>query len=81
MLANLVLFVLLGCGLQRRLAAAYLLNIGLLTAGIVTSLAKGFDYEEAAVLLLILVAIWPTRCYFYRKASEFKILIEWKLLC
>jgi phosphatidylglycerol lysyltransferase len=63
--------LLLGRGLQRRLDAAYLLTIGLLIAGIAASLVKGFDYEEAAALLLILVAIWPTRRHFYRKASLF----------
>lgn len=63
--------LLLGRGLQRRLDAAYHLTIGLLMAGIVASVTKGFDYEEAIVLLLILVAIWPTRRHFYRKASLF----------
>ena len=63
--------LLLGRGLQRRLDAAYHLSIGLLTAGIVASLAKGFDYEEAIALLLILIAIWPTRRHFYRKSSLF----------
>ncbi|UCD82300.1 MAG: bifunctional lysylphosphatidylglycerol flippase/synthetase MprF [Desulfobacterales bacterium] len=63
--------LLLGRGLQRRLDAAYHLTIGLLMVGIFASLAKGFDYEEALVLLLILVAIWPTRRHFYRKASLF----------
>ena len=63
--------LLLGRGLQRRLDAAYHLTIGLLIAGIVASMAKGFDYEEALALLLILVAIWPTRRHFYRKASLF----------
>jgi phosphatidylglycerol lysyltransferase len=63
--------LLLGRGLQRRLDVAYHLTIGLLVAGIVASMAKGFDYEEAVVLFLILVAIWPTRRHFYRKASLF----------
>lgn len=63
--------LLLGRGLQRRLDAAYHLTIGLLIAGIVASMAKGFDYEEAIALLLILIAIWPTRRHFYRKASLF----------
>jgi phosphatidylglycerol lysyltransferase len=63
--------LLLGRGLQRRLDAAYHLTIGLLIAGIVASMTKGFDYEEAAALLLILAAIWPTRRHFYRKASLF----------
>jgi phosphatidylglycerol lysyltransferase len=63
--------LLLSRGLQRRLDAAYHLTIGLLIVGIVASMVKGFDYEEAAALLLILVAIWPTRRHFYRKASLF----------
>jgi phosphatidylglycerol lysyltransferase len=61
--------LLLGRGLQRRLDAAYHLTVWLLITGIVASLVKGFDYEEAIALLLILAAIWPTRRYFYRKAS------------
>ena len=63
--------LLLGRGLQRRLDAAYHLSVGLLITGIAASLIKGFDYEEAIALSLILVAIWPTRRHFYRKASLF----------
>jgi len=63
--------LLLGRGLQRRLDAAWLLTIALLIIGIAASLLKGFDYEEASILFLILVSIWPTRRYFYRKASLF----------
>jgi phosphatidylglycerol lysyltransferase len=63
--------LLLGRGLQRRLDAAYHLTIGLLIIGIAASLVKGFDYEEAIALFLILLAIWPTRRHFYRKASLF----------
>ncbi len=63
--------MLLGRGLQRRLDAAFHLTVGLLIAGIVASLVKGFDYEEAMALLLILASIWPTRRHFYRKASLF----------
>jgi phosphatidylglycerol lysyltransferase len=63
--------LLLGRGLQRRLDAAYHLTVWLLITGIAASMVKGFDYEEAIALLLILAAIWPTRRYFYRKASLF----------
>jgi len=63
--------LLLGRGLQRRLDAAYHLTVGLLIIGIAASLVKGFDYEEAIALFLILFAIWPTRRHFYRKASLF----------
>jgi len=61
--------VLLARGLQRRLDAAYLLSVLLLGFGIVFSLLKGLDYEEAAVLTLMLIALLPSRRHFYRKAS------------
>jgi phosphatidylglycerol lysyltransferase len=61
--------LLLAQGLQRRLDAAWLLAVVLLAAGIPFSLMKGFDYEEAFVLLLMLGALLPARQYFYRKAS------------
>ncbi|MDQ6828366.1 MAG: bifunctional lysylphosphatidylglycerol flippase/synthetase MprF [Gemmatimonadota bacterium] len=56
-------------GLQRRLDAAYHLTIALLGAGILFSLLKALDYEEAVILSLMLVAMLPSRKYFYRKAS------------
>jgi phosphatidylglycerol lysyltransferase len=58
-------------GLQRRLDAAYILTAALLGAGIAFSLFKGFDYEEAIVLGIMLGALLPSRRYFYRKASLF----------
>ncbi len=62
------LLLLLARGLQRRLDAAYFLACCLLGSGILFSLLKGFDYEEAIVLLIMLVALIPSRRYFYRKA-------------
>jgi len=56
-------------GLFRRLDAAYVLAAGLLAAGIVFSLLKGFDYEEALILAVMLAALLPSRRYFYRKSS------------
>ena len=61
--------IILARGLQRRLDAAYHLTIILFAAGIVFSLAKGFDYEEAIVLAVMLAALIPGRGRFYRKAS------------
>lgn len=61
--------LLLARGLQRRLDAAYVLAAGLLAAGIVLSLLKGGDYEEAVTLSLMLAALLPSRSYFYRKTS------------
>ncbi|HEV8629421.1 MAG TPA: bifunctional lysylphosphatidylglycerol flippase/synthetase MprF [Thermoanaerobaculia bacterium] len=64
-----VTLLLLARGLQRRLDAAYLLTCVLLAAGIVFSLAKGVDFEEAILLAVMLAALLPCRPYFYRKAD------------
>src|SRR3546814_10354665 len=61
--------LILARGLQRRLDAAYILALVLLGIGVVVSLLKGLDYEEAAVLLVLLLALWPCRPFFYRRAS------------
>jgi phosphatidylglycerol lysyltransferase len=61
--------LLLARGLQQRLDAAYLSTLILLTAGILFSLLKGFDYEEATILAIMLGAMWPCRPYFYRQSS------------
>ncbi len=59
----------LASGLQRRSDAAYHLTIGLLIFGILFSLLKGADYEEASMLSVMLVALIPCRDEFHRKAS------------
>jgi phosphatidylglycerol lysyltransferase len=61
--------LLLAWGLQRRLDAAYVLSVVLFGAGIVLSLLKGFDYEEAIVLSIMLGVLLPCRQHFYRRAS------------
>jgi len=59
----------LASALRKRLDAAYFISVFLLAAGIVFSLLKGFDFEEALWLLLLLLALLPCRKQFYRKAS------------
>ncbi len=61
--------IILARGLQRRLDAAYFLTVIIYGAGIIFSLAKGFDYEEAIILTVLLAALIPCRKRFYRKAS------------
>jgi phosphatidylglycerol lysyltransferase len=67
-LAGLGLLI-LASAIQRRLDAAYHLSVALLAAGVVLSLLKGLDYEEAAVLIIVLAALIPCRRHFYRRAS------------
>lgn len=54
-------------GIRRRLDAAYHITIGLLALGIVTSLLKGLDWEEALALALVLAMLVPARAAFYRR--------------
>ena len=61
--------LILAYGLQRRLNGAYLLSILMLASGIVFSLLKGLNYEEAIVLSIMLATILPSGKYFYRKTS------------
>lgn len=61
--------LILARGIQRRLDAAYHLTIALLGAGILFSLLKAFDYEEAVVLGAMLLLFIPSRRYFYRRTS------------
>jgi len=63
--------ILIARALQRRVNAAYYVAVGLLAAGIVFSLAKGLDYEEATILVLMLAALIPCRGEFHRRASIF----------
>jgi phosphatidylglycerol lysyltransferase len=61
--------LILSWGIARRLDGAFHLTIALLGGGVVASLLKGFDYEEAAVLTAVLMTLLPTREQFRRHAS------------
>ena len=56
-------------GLFRRLRVAWHLTVWLLVAGIVASLLKGFDFEEASYLALVLLVILLSAAAFHRPAS------------
>ncbi len=64
-----VALLLLARGLSRRLDGAWMLAVALLAAGAAASLAKGLDWEEATILLLLLLALLPFRRQFYRRSS------------
>jgi phosphatidylglycerol lysyltransferase len=56
-------------GLYRRLDAAWWLTIWLLCAGVLLSLLKGFDYEEATILGVVIAVLVSARGRFRRRAS------------
>ncbi|HEU4564616.1 MAG TPA: bifunctional lysylphosphatidylglycerol flippase/synthetase MprF [Gemmatimonadaceae bacterium] len=64
-----VWLLVLALGLRRRLDGAYHLTVVVLAVGIVASLLKGGDYEEAAALALVLAVLLPSQQLFYRRAA------------
>jgi len=61
--------LILSRALFRRLAAAYQLTVWLLAAGMITSLLRGLEIEQALVLGVVLVVLWLGRRAFYRPAE------------
>ncbi len=64
-----VILLFLSRAIWQRIDAAYFAAIGILGLGALASLAKGFDYEEAAILILLLIMFLPTRKLFYRHSA------------
>jgi phosphatidylglycerol lysyltransferase len=64
-----VLLLVLARGLTRRLDGAWHVTMALLGAGMLASLLKGLDYEEAMLLAAAMLPLWWTRRQFYRKSS------------
>jgi len=63
--------LLLSQGLARRLDAAYYLTMVTVIAGVVASRLKGFDYEEALILIALTAVLRLSRPAFNRRAAFF----------
>src|SRR5262249_32256261 len=61
--------LILSRALFRRIQAAYHISVWLLVAGIFASLLKGLDFEEAALLTLVLCVLVLGRRAFYRPTA------------
>ena len=70
-IAGTVLLI-LSQGLARRLDTAYYLTAFTLLIGAASSLLKGFDYEEAAILFLTLAVLQRARPGFDRRSAFFE---------
>jgi phosphatidylglycerol lysyltransferase len=71
-----VVLLILSRGLMRRLSGAWTLAVVVIGAGMVVSLAKGFDWEEALILGGVLSLLLTHRAAFYRKAGIFAEPLE-----
>jgi phosphatidylglycerol lysyltransferase len=76
------MLLLLARSIQRRINIAYYMTVLLLAFGVIFSLLKGFDYEEAIILSLILLAFLPCYKEFYRTSAIFTRRFEpyWAVL-
>jgi phosphatidylglycerol lysyltransferase len=74
-----VALLILARGLYRRLDGAWWITMTLLAAGILASLLKGIDYEEASLLGLLFLVLGVSRARFYRRSSilEEPFSVEW----
>ena len=61
--------LLLARAVRMRINAAYFVSLVLLSLGIIASLLKGFDWQEASILGLLLLLMLPTRRFFYRESA------------
>lgn len=68
-----VLLLLLARAVRLRVDAAYYGGLLLLIAGVMLSLFKGFDWQEASFLLLMFLMFLPTRRFFYRRSSLLQV--------
>jgi phosphatidylglycerol lysyltransferase len=71
-----VALLILSRGLLRRLTSAWTLAVVMIGAGMVLSLVKGFDWEEALILGAVLTLLLIYRSAFYRKAGIFTEPLE-----
>ena len=64
-----IVLILLAHSVQRRIETAYYAVVALLIGGVAFSLLKGFDYEEAIILGVMVAILIPCRRHFYRKGA------------
>lgn len=77
-----VALIIVARGLQRRVHAAWWAAVLLSSAGVIFSLLKGVDYEEAAILGFLLMCLLPYGDHFHRHAAVWsrRFTLEWWLL-
>jgi phosphatidylglycerol lysyltransferase len=77
-----VALIIVARGLQRRVHAAWWAALVLSVAGVVFSLLKGVDYEEAIIMALLFLCLLPYGGHFHRHAAVWsrRFTLEWWVL-
>lgn len=73
-----VLLMIVARGLYRRMYRAWLLAMVLLGTGLLMSMLKGFDWEEATTLAGATLVLWVFRSAFYRADVSGGLRLNWK---
>ncbi|ANF96842.1 bifunctional lysylphosphatidylglycerol flippase/synthetase MprF [Paenibacillus bovis] len=63
-----IMLIIVSRAISMRIRRAFLWTAGLLLAGAIFTFAKGFDYEEAIILLIVAVILWVSRARFNRES-------------
>ena len=66
-----LLLLFLARGIRLRIDAAWYGSIIFLVLGIISSMLRGFNWQEASALVIMLLLMLPARSYFRRKSSLF----------
>ncbi|MDD4648678.1 MAG: bifunctional lysylphosphatidylglycerol flippase/synthetase MprF [Desulfoplanes sp.] len=72
-----LLLLFMARAVRLRIDAAYFGILLLLAIGAISSLLKGFDWQESLVLGILLLSFLPSRRFFYRKSSLFTMPFSW----
>lgn len=75
-----VLLIVVAHGLYKKQRRAWLTATGLMAVGLLTSLSKGLDWEEAVSLALALGLMTVFRSAFYRSAGGSLLRLNWRWL-
>ncbi|MFC5406474.1 bifunctional lysylphosphatidylglycerol flippase/synthetase MprF [Cohnella soli] len=62
-----LMLIVLSTGIRKQVRRAYFATLAMLAAGIMFSLTKGMDVEEAIFLALVLIFLWMSKDRFRRK--------------
>ncbi len=73
-----VLLLIVARGLYRRMFRAWLVAMVLLGLGLLVSLLKGFDWEEALSLAGAMSILWVFRAAFYRADVKAALMLNWR---
>ena len=73
-----VLLMIVAHGLYRRMFRAWLVAMVLFAVGLLVSILKGFDWEEATTLAFIMGVLWIFRAAFYCASFQTGPTLNWR---